>query len=93
MEKIRAVAMSVTERVAQAWLSISSRAPTAPENGEDTRQRGQGLAEYSLILSGIAVVAIASLIFLGGSITELFWDPISAEFGRVLCELIGICPT
>jgi Flp pilus assembly pilin Flp len=30
---------------------------------------GQGLAEYALILALIAVVAIASLIFLGGQIS------------------------
>jgi Flp pilus assembly pilin Flp len=34
-------------------------------------QAGQGLAEYALILGLIAVVAIASLLFISGSITDL----------------------
>jgi pilus assembly protein Flp/PilA len=32
---------------------------------------GQGLAEYALILSLIAIIAIAALIFLGGEISEI----------------------
>ena len=34
-------------------------------------ERGQGLAEYALILGLIAVLAIAALTFLGGSISSL----------------------
>jgi Flp pilus assembly pilin Flp len=41
----------------------------------DTHERrdeaGQGLAEYALILSLIAIVAIVALAFLGGAITGL----------------------
>ncbi len=33
--------------------------------------RGQGLAEYALILALIAIVAIVSLIFLGGQISTI----------------------
>ena len=33
-------------------------------------EKGQGLAEYALILTLIAIVAIVSLIFLGGQITQ-----------------------
>ena len=32
---------------------------------------GQGLAEYALILSLIAIIAIAALIFLGGQISSI----------------------
>jgi pilus assembly protein Flp/PilA len=32
---------------------------------------GQGLAEYALILSLIAVVAIVALLFLGGNVSQL----------------------
>jgi Flp pilus assembly pilin Flp len=32
-------------------------------------QEGQGLAEYSMLLALVAVVAIAGLLFLGGNIT------------------------
>jgi Flp pilus assembly pilin Flp len=34
------------------------------------REAGQGLAEYALILALIAIVAIVSLLFLGGQISD-----------------------
>ncbi len=34
-------------------------------------RRGQGLAEYALILALIAIVAIVALIFLGGQISSI----------------------
>ncbi len=34
-------------------------------------ERGQGLAEYALILALIAVVAIVALVFLGGQISSI----------------------
>ncbi len=34
-------------------------------------ERGQGLAEYALILALIAIVAILALVFLGGQIAEI----------------------
>jgi pilus assembly protein Flp/PilA len=34
-------------------------------------ERGQGLAEYALILALIAIIAIAALIFLGGEISGI----------------------
>ena len=33
-------------------------------------ERGQGLAEYALILALIAIAAIVSLLFLGGQISD-----------------------
>ena len=36
------------------------------------RQEGQTMAEYALILGGIAIVVIAAIVFLGGQITDLF---------------------
>jgi Flp pilus assembly pilin Flp len=38
------------------------------------RQEGQTMAEYALILGGIAVVVIAAIVFLGGRISDLFND-------------------
>ncbi len=35
------------------------------------QEDGQGLAEYALILGLIAVIAIAALLFLGGTINDL----------------------
>jgi Flp pilus assembly pilin Flp len=34
-------------------------------------QRGQGLAEYALILALIAIVAIVALIFLGSQVSKI----------------------
>ncbi len=34
-------------------------------------ERGQGLAEYALVLSLIAVVSISSLVFLGGQVRQI----------------------
>ena len=36
------------------------------------REDGQTMAEYALILGGIAVVVIAAIVFLGDNITNLF---------------------
>lgn len=33
--------------------------------------RGQGLAEYALILALIAIVAIVGLLFLGGQVSDI----------------------
>jgi Flp pilus assembly pilin Flp len=39
-----------------------------------TDERGQGLAEYALILALIAIVAIVALIFLGDAISGILND-------------------
>ena len=36
------------------------------------RQEGQTMAEYALILGGIAIVVILALVFIGGRIRDLF---------------------
>jgi len=46
------------------FLSILNHLPHDDE-------RGQGLAEYALILALIAIIAIAALIFLGGQIADI----------------------
>jgi len=38
---------------------------------QPTVDRGQGLAEYALILALIAIVAIVALIFLGGQVSTI----------------------
>jgi Flp pilus assembly pilin Flp len=53
----------------------------------EENERGQGLAEYALILALIAIIAIVSLAFLGNTITGLFWAPIDEEFGKILSGL------
>jgi Flp pilus assembly pilin Flp len=90
MDKLRAVAASVATGAVRSRPIVSLRVESALPIGEAGSERGQGLAEYSLILAGIAVVAIVSLVFLGGTITDLFWAPIDAEFGRILSDVLGI---
>ena len=48
----------------QAWLHRIRLA------GDDA-QRGQGLAEYALILALVAIIAIVALLFLGGAISAV----------------------
>ncbi len=40
-------------------------------NALDRDERGQGLAEYALILALIAIVAILALIFLGRQVSKI----------------------
>jgi len=42
--------------------------------GRFSSDRGQGLAEYALILALIAIVAIVALLFLGGAISSILSD-------------------
>jgi len=88
MDKLRVAVAGVTERAARSRPAMLPRSVFASEVGAND-ERGQGLAEYALILAGIAIVAIASLIFLGGNIHDLFMAPINEEFGRVL-SMLGI---
>jgi Flp pilus assembly pilin Flp len=44
------------------------------DNRSCSDERGQGLGEYALILSLIAVVAIVALVFLGAEISSLLAD-------------------
>ena len=55
----------MTSRIASAnqWLSNTVHVARL--------DRGQGLAEYALILALIAIVAIIALIFLGGQVSKI----------------------
>jgi len=90
MDKFRTVATRVVRRAARSWPVMSLPAHTTATADDRGSERGQGLAEYALILAGIAIVAITSLIFLGGTINGLFLAPISSEFGRILSDILGI---
>jgi Flp pilus assembly pilin Flp len=87
MDKLRAMTTNLVMRADRSWRKLRSwRLSTRPTE-RDGAEHGQGLAEYALILAGIAIVAIASLVFLGGTINSLFWAPISEDFGEVLSRL------
>ena len=87
MDKLRAAVATVTERVTRSRPVTVLRAFLDPARAGDQGQQGQGLAEYALILAGIAIVAISSLVFLGGTIADLFWAPINEDFAAVLSRL------
>jgi Flp pilus assembly pilin Flp len=50
----------VTDRIYRALMAFHPWA-----------QRGQGLAEYALILALIAIIAIVALLFLGGQTSKI----------------------
>lgn len=53
---------------AYCWISAWVDAALTPPS---ERERGQGLAEYALILALIAVLAILALVFLGSQIRTI----------------------
>ena len=55
--------------------------------GKFSREEGQGLVEYALILVLIAIVVIAALSLTGTSITEIFNDITTALGGTVPTEV------
>jgi Flp pilus assembly pilin Flp len=46
-------------------------------------ERGQGLAEYALILALIAIVAIAALAFFGQQLSAVLTDPVGEQLSSV----------
>ena len=89
MDKLRAAVAQATERAARSRPMQALRAVLAPAPATTDQQRGQGLAEYALILGLIAIVAIVSLIFLGSSVSQLFDDIINEGFSKVLSTING----
>ena len=89
MDKLRAAATGVAERAARSrplmsWGALTGHLGTSNDNDQD----GQGLAEYALILALIAILAIVSLAFLGGSIVGQFEEIINEGF-RYVQEVLG----
>ena len=58
--KPRAQEVLVTDRIYRALVGLNP-----------LTQRGQGLAEYALILALIAIIAIVALLFLGGQTSKI----------------------
>lgn len=54
---------------------------------QGTHERGQALAEYSLILGLVAVTAIVALTGLGAVTSGMFWDPINRVIGEVIAMI------
>lgn len=70
--------MSATRRVlrrrALIYLFGAREVSLAIRRLGRTAQRGQGLAEYALILALVAVAAIVAITFMGGSINDMMSD-------------------
>lgn len=89
MEKLRAAVNAVGDRITRSRPVALLRARFGTASSASIDQSGQGLAEYALILAGIAVVAIVSLIFLGNSVSSLFEDIINEGFRYVESVING----
>jgi Flp pilus assembly pilin Flp len=63
-----------------AWLRATLAESRPNEQGSE---RGQGLTEYALIISLIALVVLGALTFFGLSLEAVFLDPIASEVTRV----------
>ena len=88
MDRLRVAATRVAERAARSRPLVYPRVMEARFGiSHEDSERGQGLAEYALILALIGIAAIVSLAFLGGAISDLFWAPINVEFAAVLSSL------
>lgn len=91
MEKFRSAPSRVGAWVVRSrpWATVAATLSLKHDGAvKGQNEHGQGLAEYALILGLIAIVAIASLVFLGDTITSLFWAPISDDFGKILSEIL-----
>ena len=68
----------------QLYVAIMSLVYSVTDRDEE----GQGLAEYALILSFIAIVAIAALAFFGVQLSSVLTDPVGRDISSV-ADLIG----
>ncbi len=56
-----------------SWRRSCSRSPIERSDDASSRgEKGQGLAEYALILGLIALIAIGAVMFLGPSMNTMF---------------------
>lgn len=67
-----------------ARTRVSARMARLAAAREREAQRGQTLAEHSLLMGVIAVGAITALTALGAITTGMFWEPINRVFQEVL---------
>ncbi len=71
--------IDLTKRAVQGWLADEvGKVSRHVVSLDDESDKGQGLAEYALILALIAIVAIVALIVLGNQIVAVF-DEIGSQ--------------
>ena len=88
MDNLRAALARTAQAVARSRAMRSLRALLTPAPASRGKQKGQGLAEYALILGLIAIVAIVALVFLGTTVSGVYETIINEGFRRVT-DLIG----
>lgn len=69
------------------WLPgtrVAEREGSAASGPDTVGERGQGLAEYALILALVAITVIGALAFFGQQLQAILWDPIAADIGDVI---------
>ena len=71
---------AMVRRTLSAMRSARSRIQVSHHDAE----RGQGLAEYALILAFIAIIAIAALAFFGLQLSGVLTDPVGTEISGVV---------
>jgi Flp pilus assembly pilin Flp len=86
MDKLRTTGGRARADLAR-WWSHLREAVRRVGSHEHGAERGQGLAEYALILAMIAIVAIAALAFFGLQISAVLTDPVGRDFGNVLSHI------
>jgi Flp pilus assembly pilin Flp len=88
MDKIRTAGGRAGADLWRWTLRLRAAAAGRLLPGQPDGERGQGLAEYALILSLIAIVAIAALAFFGVQISSVLTDPVNEQLSGVR-DLIG----
>jgi len=88
MDRLQGIVGDTTTAVRRGVMRLRRAPPQAPDRrrGHEA-QRGQGLAEYALILAFIAIVAIAALIFFGEELFEVLSGQIGSQIGWVADNL------
>jgi Flp pilus assembly pilin Flp len=87
MASIRSMAGPWWSRLREAVRSLPDLTRRFTRSGA-LSEAGQGLAEYALILSFIAIVAIAALGFFGVQLSSVLTDPVGRDISSV-ADLIG----
>jgi Flp pilus assembly pilin Flp len=83
MQTLRAGVGGLAAWGGSALSAIRAVRTRLPDQHQET-ERGQGLAEYALILAFIAIVAIAALAFFGVQLSSVLTDPVGTEFSGVV---------
>jgi Flp pilus assembly pilin Flp len=83
MDRLRNAVMRAAVQAAHLRASLFTDDADASAKPRES-ERGQGLAEYALILALIAIVAIAALVLLGEDIRDLVLNTIAGAIQTVI---------